>query len=75
MPKDKNPKCHPNLTEAEEQNYDVDPAKKKEEKDECSRKEANNPHVAGKQLVPVSDEIQRIGVARFFINLDSSSEH
>jgi hypothetical protein len=28
--------CHPNLTEAEEENYDIDPSKIKEEKEECS---------------------------------------
>lgn len=33
--------CHPNLTEAEQQNYDIDPSKVKEEKDECSSKGTN----------------------------------
>lgn len=27
--------CHPNLTEAEEEIYDIDPAKIKEEEEEC----------------------------------------
>jgi hypothetical protein len=27
--------CHPNLTEAEEQNYDINPSKIKEEEKEC----------------------------------------
>lgn len=42
MPDDKEP-CHPNLTEAEEENYDIDPSKIKEEKEECSseRKQKN----------------------------------
>jgi hypothetical protein len=31
--------CHPNLTEAEEENYDIDPSKIKEEKEECSLSE------------------------------------
>jgi hypothetical protein len=31
--------CHPNLTEAEEENYDIDPSKIKEEKEECSTSE------------------------------------
>jgi hypothetical protein len=36
--------CHPNLTEAEEENYDIDPSKIKEEKEEClssERKQKN----------------------------------
>jgi hypothetical protein len=36
--------CHPNLTEAEEENYDIDPSKIKEEKEECAssqRKQKN----------------------------------
>lgn len=37
------PKCHPNLTEAEEQSYDIDPSKIKEEEDECLSKESNKP--------------------------------
>jgi hypothetical protein len=28
--------CHPNLTKAEEENYDIDPSKVTEEKEECS---------------------------------------
>jgi hypothetical protein len=31
--------CHPNLTEAEEENYDIDPSKIEEEKEECSLSE------------------------------------
>jgi hypothetical protein len=31
--------CHPNLTEAEEENYDIDPSKIKEEKEECASSE------------------------------------
>jgi hypothetical protein len=34
-----NDKCHPNLTEAEEQEYDIDPSKIKEEQDECLSKD------------------------------------
>jgi hypothetical protein len=36
--------CHPNLTEAEEENYDIDPSKIEEEREECSsskRKQKN----------------------------------
>jgi hypothetical protein len=31
--------CHPNLTEAEEENYDIDPSTIKEEKEECASSE------------------------------------
>lgn len=34
----KNSKCHPNLSEAEQQNYDIDPSKIREEEDECLSK-------------------------------------
>jgi hypothetical protein len=31
--------CHPNLTKAEEENYDIDPSKIKEEEKECQSAE------------------------------------
>lgn len=37
----KNSKCHPNLTEAEEQNYDIDPAKIRQEEEECLAEKKN----------------------------------
>jgi hypothetical protein len=39
MKKPEQEPCHPNLTEAEEENYDIDPSKIMEEKEECSSPE------------------------------------